>query len=147
MKILYIPLILFSLTFVACSDDSHEAEITIEEEGESTRTIRIIVEGKKDVVIEDPYIEEIETLSAEYIIRRNDFIKNRKSMTREEQKAYSVYSTETGKYVRELQYKRKTYLREQMKAHNGSSFAAEKEGHNQALQETRDYFDGLEDAQ
>ncbi len=147
MKILWMSLILVSLAFVACSKESQEVEVIIEEAGEPSRTIRITVEGKKDVIIEDPYIEEIETLSAEYIERRNDFIKNRKIMTPEERKAYSVYSTETGEYVRELQDRRKDFIREQMKAHNGVSFTAEGEDINQAIRETRTYLDGIENAQ
>ena len=147
MKTIYLPLILVLLVFTACSNDSQEAEVTIEEAGEPARTIRITVEGKKDVVIEDPYIEEIEALSAEYLLRRNDFIKNRKAMTPEERKAYSAYSTETGEYVRKLQNARKDFIREQMKTHDGINVTAEIEGANQAIGETRDYLKGIQEAQ
>ncbi len=138
-------LLAFILAIAAfgCSEKNTEAEIIIETEGESRRTIRISIEGEKDVVINDPYIEEIESLSEEYKQRRAQFAKNHRDLTREQVDAYSAYADATAERMRELQKLRKSFILEKMKEHNGSSFTTESEVFSGTLEETSDYFEGL----
>ena len=138
-------LLSFILAFacLGCSEKDTETEITIETKGEPRRTIRISVEGEKDVVIEDPYIEEIELLSQEYKQRRAHFAKNHRDLTREQVDAYSAYAESAANRMRELQGLRKSYILEQMKKHNGSSFTTENEVFSGTLEETSGYFEGL----
>jgi len=127
MKSILVLLILALLAISGCSDSgqTQEAKITVEEEGLPARTIRIKVEDKKDVVIEDPYIAEIETLSAEYQKQRSRYIKENATMTSEERKAFGDLRDRTGEQVRKLQGERKAYIREKMKEHNGINFTIE----------------------
>ena len=143
MKHFFILILLLSIACLGCSERATEAEITIETEGEPRRTIRISIEGEKDVVIEDPYIEEIESLSQEYKQRRAQFAKGYKELTREQVDAYSAYAKSAANRMRELQGLRKSYILEKMKEHNGSSFTTEGEVFSGTLEETSDYFQGL----
>ena len=131
------------ITIGGCSKSPSEAEITIEVDGEPTRTIRISIEGKEDVIIEDPFIEEIEALSKAYRKRRTQFAKEHKDMTLAEVDAYSNYADSTAERVRDLQKQRKAYIFAQVKEHNGTSYTTEGEGFNEAIEETNDYFKGL----
>jgi hypothetical protein len=139
--------ILFFLSLVAvsgCSKKATEADITIKTEDIPGRTIRITIEGQKDVVIKDPYIEEIETLSQEYKRRRAQFAKDHKTLNREQVDAYSQYADSAAGRMRELQGLRKSYILEKMKEHNGSSYTTDTEVFNGTLEETTDYFKGLQ---
>ncbi|MDQ8195663.1 hypothetical protein QEH59_14610 [Coraliomargarita sp. SDUM461004] len=147
MKILCTIFVIASLALVACSDDSKEAEITIQQNGEPARTLRITVEGKKDVVIEDPYIEEIETLSAEYKSQRSKYIREHKSMTPEQRKAFGELRDGTGERVRELQKLRKQYIREQMEKYDGINVVVEAVDRAQASEKTSDYLNSLQKQQ
>ncbi len=147
MKILCTIFVIASLALVACSDDSKEAEITIQKNGEPARTLRITVEGKKDVVIEDPYIAEIETLSAEYRSQRSKYIREHTDMTPEQRKAFGELRDETGERVRELQKLRKQYIREQMNKHNGIDVVVEAVDRAQASEKTSDYLNSLQKQQ
>ncbi|WP_269541664.1 hypothetical protein [Cerasicoccus fimbriatus] len=136
-----------SLAFYGCSDDQQEATIAIAEKGQPARTINIIVEGKENVIIEDPYIEEIETLSAEYMEQRSRYIKEHESMTREERKAFGELRDQTGSRVQELQSLRKKYIIEKMKEHGGIDFKVEASAANGTRTTGSDYFKGIQDSQ
>ncbi|MCB1120619.1 MAG: hypothetical protein KJT03_03650 [Verrucomicrobiae bacterium] len=136
-------LLILAVAGFGCSEKSTEAEITIETQGEPRRTIRISIEGEKDVVIDDPYIEEIESLSQEYKQRRAQFAKSHRDLTREQVDAYSAYADAAAERMRELQKLRKSYILEKMKEHNASSFTTEGEVFSGTLEETSDYFEGL----
>lgn len=147
MKLTNLILLAASLAICGCGGEKQEAEITITEDGQPARTIRITVEGKDDVIIEDPYIAEIEALSAEYMKQRSRYIKEHESMTREERKAFGDLRDQTGSRVQELQSLRKKFIIEKMKEHGGTNFTVEGSGMNDALNETGEYFKGIQEAQ
>lgn len=136
---------LFATCFlIGCSDTPKETEISIKENGKPVSSIRITVEGKKDVVIEDPYIDEIETLSSEFQARRSHFIKERKNMSSEERKAYGEYRDKTGERMRHLQAERKRFIIEKMKEFNGTDFKLEGSKSSDSTDDTKQYFEALQ---
>lgn len=144
MKLTAIMLLTSSLAICGCSSE-RQADMTIAEDGQPARTIRIIVEGKDDVIIEDPYIAEIEALSAEYMQERERVMKERDTMSREERKAFSELQKTSGARIRELQRLRKTYLIAQMKAHDGTAYQAQSQGTDEALKGLSGYLNGLQE--
>jgi len=144
MKFIGIVLLVTSFTLCGCGGDKQETEITITEDGQPARMIRIIVEGKNDVVIEDPYIAEIEAISAEYMKERERVMKEHETMSREEIKAFGDLQKKSGARIRELQRERRAYLIDQMKEHNGSSYRVEDQGTDEAMQDLGEYLKGFQ---
>ncbi len=132
---------ILSFVFCGCSEKQEEAEVTIQEERKSNRTILITVEGKKDVAIDDPYIDEIQSLSSAFEVRRSHYINEHKSMSPEERKAYGEFRDQTAERMRELQKSRKIYIREKMKEFDGVSFQLEEGDLKQAVESASDYLD------
>ena len=119
MKWIPVKLLLAALVLSGCSDDAKEATITLQEDGKPARTLRIVVEDGDDVIVEDPYIEEIQAISAAYMEVRTRYINDRESMTLEERKAFGELQRTSGERIRELQYQRKKYIIAQMKKYHG----------------------------
>ena len=130
--------------FIGCSEKEPATEITIRTEAEPRRTIRITVEGQTDVIIDDPFIEEIELLSKEYKRRRAQFAKEHRELTREQVNAYSQYADTAADQMRELQTERKSYILGKMKEYKGTSYTTDTEAFSGTLEETTDYFKDLQ---
>jgi hypothetical protein len=125
MKLIDLFLLLTVLALCACSDQSDETTVTVQENGKPARTLRIIVEDGDDVIVEDPYIEEIQAISAAYMEVRTRYINDRESMTPEELKGFGELQRTSGERIRELQYQRKKYIIAQMKQYHGVDCIAE----------------------
>jgi hypothetical protein len=125
IKWIPVKLLLAALVLGGCSDDTKEAIITVQEDGKPARTLRIVVEDGDDVIVEDPYIEEIQAISAAYMEVRTRYINDRESMTLEERKAFGELQRTSGERIRELQALRKRYIIAQMKKYHGVDCIAE----------------------
>jgi len=147
MKRIDAILLFIVLSLCGCSDKAEEAVVTIEADGQPARTIRIVVEEGDDVIVEDPYIEEIEAISAAYMKARTRFLNERQSMTPEEREAFGQLQSASGERIRELQALRKQYIIAQMKKHHGVRFVAKAGEQAKAGQSTRDYFQRLQESQ
>jgi len=152
MKSIGLILLTASLAICGCGGEKREAQITIAEDGQPARTISIIVEGKDDVIIEDPYIAEIEAISAEYMKERERIKTEGDEMSREERQAFGDLRKSSGKRIRELQRLRRDFIREQMTEHGGVRFILTdsedaEDGMNEALKTTGDYLQGLQERQ
>ncbi|MBC2592850.1 hypothetical protein H5P28_01120 [Ruficoccus amylovorans] len=143
MKLIYLPLLLAVLALCVCSDAPNETTITVHEDAKPVRTIRIIVEKGDDVVIEDPYIEKIEALSAAYMKERSRYIQERQSMTDEERRAFGDLRRSTHQRVSELQSMRKQFILAQMKKYNGVNFVFEDGEGKTPGESTMDYLKGF----
>jgi len=139
-KLTTIALVISSL-LIGCSETPQETEIKVQADGKPLQTIHIAVEGKKDVVVEDPFIGEIQTLSTEFDAKRSHFLKERNNMTKEQRKAYGEYRDTTAERIRELQSQRKAYIAEQMKLHNGTDFKLVGSDLDKAVDSASGYFD------
>lgn len=147
MKCIEIILLLTVFALCGCSDQTEEATVIVEADDQPTRAIRIVVEDGDDVVIEDPYIEEIEAISAAYMQERARYLNERESMTPEERAAFGDLRRSSNERIRALQAQRKQYIIEQMKQHQGVRFVVEADGARSAAEETVNYFKGLQESQ
>ncbi len=145
----YSPAIISAILFLlcSCSKQPQEAEIVIKEDGKTASVIRITVEGGEEVVIDDPYADEINALKAYAQEKRSHFLENRDAMTSEERKAFGEYRDKAGARIRELQKLQNSYIRARMKEVDGISFKLEASDFNQAVGSASEYLKGLEDSQ
>ncbi len=147
MKRIELILLLTGLALCGCSDHTEEATVIVEADDQPTHAIRIVVEDGDDVVIEDPYIEEIEAISAAYMQERARYLNGRESMTPEELEAFGELQSTSGERIRALQAQRKQYIITQMKQHHGVRFVVESDEEVKAGQATSDYLKGLRESQ
>ncbi len=127
-----------------CTQSGEPIEVIVKQEGNSLYTIHITVEGKKDVVIDDPYEDKIQELSRAFAAERANYIENRASMSSEQRKAYGKLRDSTAAQIRELDKLRRAHIRTQMEAHNGVGFTLETRESATSTQDTKDYFESLE---
>ena len=137
-----IALVISSL-LIGCSETPQEADIKVQANGKPLHSIRITVEGEKDIVIEDPYIDEIQTLSEEFKARRSHFMKEYKNMSSEEREAYGDFRDNSGERMRDLQAKRKRFIIEKMKEFGGTDFKLEGGNPSNSVDSTKKYFEEL----
>ncbi len=134
-----------ALLFVSgCTHSGEPIEVIVEQDGSSRYTIHITVEDQKDVVIDDPYEDKIQELSRAFASERDNFIRNRATMSSEQRKAYGKLRDSTAAQIRELDKLRRAYVRAQLKEHNGIGFTLETREGAASTQDTKDYFESLE---
>jgi len=133
------PLVFLAL--IGCSDKPLEAKIEIRFEESPKHSIRLSVDGKDDVVIEDPYVEQIQELSSEFDERRSAFLREHESMSRVERAAYGDYRDRTAARIRELQSLRKAFIRDKLREHGATSFQIEESHLDKAVDSANQYLE------
>ena len=133
----------YLLILFGCSERPQEVEISVQGEGLKNQSIRILIEGRNDVFIEDPYAEEIQKLSSEFETRRSRYVKELKNLTPEERKAYGVFRDQTAERIRELQKLRRDYVRDKMEELGGSSFQLEQNDFKTSVEGASNYIENL----
>ncbi len=141
-----IPITFLVLLF-GCSERPQEVEISVQGEGLPDHSIRILIEGRKDVLVEDPYAEEIQRLSNEFETRRSRYVKELQNLTPEERKAYGIFRDQTGERIRELQKLRRDYVRAKMDELGGTSFQLEQDDFKSSTEGASNYMENLNTSQ
>ncbi|MDQ8184240.1 hypothetical protein [Pelagicoccus sp. SDUM812002] len=144
MKIATTFIAAVSLWLSGCSNSEEPVEVVVKQDGSSRYAIHITVEGKKDVVIDDPYEDKIQELSRAFASERDNFIENRANMSSEQRKAYGKLRDSTAAQIRELDKLRRAYIRSQLEAYEGVGFTLETRESSTSTQDAKDYFDSLE---
>ncbi len=144
MRISATLLSLSLLLAAGCSNANKPVEITVKSEDSSPYKIRITVDDKEDVVIDDPYEAKIQELSRGFAADRSHFIQNRESMSSEQRKAYGKRRDEVAAEIRELDKLRRSHIRAQMEVHQGVGFTLEFVESETDAKSTSNYLESLE---